>query len=252
MLKIRIIPTLLLKDGRMVKSRRFTDFRDVGDPVSAAKIYDAQNADELVFLDINATRQGRSCLVDLITKVSEVCFMPLAVGGGIASLEEARILLARGADKVVLNSVLYKKPELVREISETFGRQAVIAGVDVLRNQAGQLDLWSHGGTVKQAVTLEEHLKSLSEFGVGEIFVNSMDRDGMMQGYDIELTRTVLKTVNVPVIISGGAGNFGHLLEAVEIGCEALAMASIFHFGDNNPIRARTFLKSRGVPVKEI
>jgi cyclase len=252
MLKVRLIPTLLLKDGRMVKSKQFTNYRDVGEAISAAKIYDAQNADELIFLDISATLHGRSILVDLLNKVSSVCFMPLTVGGGIHSLEEARKLLANGADKVVINSALYTSPELVRNIAESFGNQAMVASIDVRRTLDGEFQLWSHCGTVKQEVSLAEHIDRVVAYGAGEIFVNSIDNDGMMQGFDLELLRRVLKMVEIPVIISGGAGNFGHLLEAIEAGGVALAMASIFHFGDNNPIRTRTFLKTRGVAVKEI
>jgi cyclase len=252
MLKVRLIPTLLLKGGRMVKSRQFDNFRDVGDPVSAARIYDAQNADELVFLDIEASREGRGSLLPLIQKVSKECFMPLSVGGGIRTFEHAQDLFKNGADKVVINSAVYSNPDLIGQIAESFGQQAVIVGIDVKKLDNGTYTLFSHSGSRLENVSLQEHLERVCALGAGEIFINSIDRDGMMNGYDLELAKLVHQCVRIPVIISGGAGHFGHLLEAWEVGCEALAMASIFHFGDNNPIRARTYLKTRGVPVKEI
>lgn len=252
MLKKRLIPVLLLKQGRMVKGTQFQNYRDTGDPISAARIYNAQKADELAFLDIDASREHRGTLLSIIEKVSEECFMPFTVGGGVRSVEDVRNLLKAGADKILINSAGVENPRLVAEVGNTFGNQCVVAGVDA-RYENGGYRVYTHGGRVPTNVDLVDHIRRLQEMGAGEIFINSIDRDGMMTGYDQDLIKTVVSATKLPVIACGGAGNFQHLADALgAYGAHAVACASLFHFGDNNPIRARAFLKNSGIPVKNI
>lgn len=252
MLKTRIIPVLLLKNGRMVKGKQFAGFRDVGDPVSAARIYNAQNADELAFLDIEASGEGRKTLLDVVGKVSKECFMPLAVGGGVTSVEDVRELLRAGADKVIITSAAVENPELICQAARIFGNQCVIGGVDVKR-EGEKYFVYTHSGKIKTNLDLIAHLRDLESRGAGELFVNSIDRDGMMQGCDLELASVVKENTRRPAILCGGAGHFMHLADAVQkAGVHAVACASLFHFGDNNPVRARSYLKNLGVPVKNI
>lgn len=251
MLKTRIIPVLLLKNGRMVKGKKFKDFRDVGDPVSAARIYNAQNADELIILDIDATHQNRNVVVDIIERVSKECFMPLAVGGGIRSGADIRSLLLAGADKVVITTAAVEDPEFIREAARDFGSQCIVAGIDVMREESGY-SVWTHSGTKRTPLDLLQHVRGLERNGAGEIFVNAIDRDGMMCGYDLELAEMVQRSTSLPVIIAGGAGNFEHLRDAIlRAKVHAVGCSSVFHFGDNNPIRARAYLKNAGIPMKK-
>jgi cyclase len=251
MLKARIIPVLLLRNGRMVKGRQFQDFRDVGDPVSAARIYNAQNADELVILDIDATDQGRGALLNVISRISEECFMPLTVGGGIRSSENIRSLLNAGADKVVITTAALDRPELIAEAAHAFGNQCIVVGMDVRKEPSQQYVLYSNSGKQKREKPFLEHLHAVETLGAGEVLVNSIDRDGMMGGYDLDLARLVQLNTALPVIIAGGAGNFQHLLDAMTAAkLRAVACASLFHFADNNPIRARAFLRNAGIPMK--
>jgi len=252
MLKQRLIPTLLLRNGRMVKGVNFDNYRDTGDPVSAARIYNAQYVDELVFIDIDATHEGRATNKDIISKVSRECFMPLTIGGGIKSVEEIRELLLVGADKVIINSAAYHDDDLIRESSRIFGKQCIIIGIDV-KHEHGEYVLYKNSGREKCNVSLIDHIKKMEMLGAGELFINNISRDGLMQGYDLNLINLVNKTTNLPVIACGGAGNFSHLSEAyLNTHVSGLAMASIFHFGDNNPIRARAYLKNNKVKIKEI
>jgi cyclase len=251
-LKTRIIPVLLLRNGRMVKGRKFTDFRDVGDPVSAARIYNAQNADELAFLDIQASAAGRRALLDVIEAVSRECFMPLTVGGGVRSTDDVRMLLRAGADKVVITSSAVDRPGLVCEATRMFGSQCVVLGIDVRRDAALGYRVFSQNGHLPHELDLLSQLARATEVRAGEVLLNSIDEDGMMQGYDLELVRQARAASDLPLIVCGGAGNFQHLAEALDAGADAVACASIFHFGDNNPIRARSFLKNRGFPVKQV
>lgn len=234
----------------MVKGKRFTDFRDTGDPVSAARIYNAQNADELVFLDIEASSDGRRALIDVIEAVSRECFMPLTVGGGVRTIDDIRTLLRAGADKVVITTAAVEDPEFVARASDIFGAQCIIGGVDVRRTDAGEHQIHTRNGTVRHSTALAAHLTELERLGAGEIFVNSIDEDGMMQGYDVALIRAARAATTLPLIVCGGAGHFQHLADGFEAGADAVACASVFHFGDNNPIRARSFLKNKGYPVK--
>ncbi len=249
MLKKRIIPVLLLRNGRMVKGKHFTDYRDTGDPVSAARIYNAQKADELAFIDIDASQEGRKALFDTVEAAAKECFMPLTVGGGVQSVDDIRQLLNSGADKVLINTSLYGRPELVAEGAQRFGTQCIVAGIDV-RFEQGGYQLYANCGKRTESISLADHIRRLDTLGAGEFFINSIDRDGTMEGYDDDLLRTAVSLTRRPIIACGGAGNFQHLADALELGAHAAACASLFHFGDNNPIRARSFLKNKGIPVK--
>ncbi|HEX2188385.1 MAG TPA: imidazole glycerol phosphate synthase cyclase subunit [Longimicrobiaceae bacterium] len=254
MLKRRIIPVQLLVGGRLVKTVRFGAYRDVGDPVASSKVYNAQNADELVFLNIDREDRSVEPMLRLLERVSEEVFMPLALGGGIGSVDDASRLIRAGADKVVVNSAAYRDPGLLRAIADRFGAQAVVVGIDVRREGAdGGCVLYSDCGRRREAVGLDEHVERVVEHGAGEILVNSIDRDGTMEGYDLELVRRVVERSPAPVIGCGGAGHYNHLKAGfLEAGASALACGSLFNFGDNNPIRAKAFLTNYGIPFKVV
>lgn len=252
MLKKRVIPVLLLSNGRMVKGRQFTDFRDTGDPKSAARIYNAQYADELAFIDIQASLETRGALLAIVHSAASECFMPLTVGGGISDIADIRALLLAGADKVVITTAAVLQPDLIRQGAEMFGSQCIVAGID-FRVQAGKASVWIKCGSQATDLDPVTHARRLVELGAGEIFLNSIDRDGMMAGYDLDVASKIADAVSVPVIVCGGAGNFSHLAEALqETNVSAAACASLFHFGDNNPIRARAHLRNLGVPVRVV
>ncbi len=251
MLKRRIIPTLLLRNGRMVKGKQFRDFRDTGNPVTATRVYNAQAADELVFLDIEASQENRGTLLGIIEQVSTEAFMPFSVGGGITSLQAVRDLTLAGADKVVITTAAVENPGLIAEAAEAFGGQCIIAGIDV-KQEDGRYVVYTHSGHNRTDVDLITHVKNMEKMGAGEIFINSIDHDGMMQGYDLDLIKIVSEATTRPVIAMGGAGNFQHLVEAYAAGAHAAACASVFHFGDNNPPRARAYVKNAGYPVKTV
>ena len=254
MLKRRIIPVQLLIDGRLVKTVRFGAYRDVGDPVASSKVYNAQNADELVFLNISRAERSVEPMLRLLERVSEEVFMPLALGGGIRSVDDASRLIRAGADKVVVNSAAYRDPELLRGIADRFGAQAVVVSVDVRREgEGGEYVLYSDCGRRREEAGLDEHVERVVEHGAGEILVNSIDRDGTMEGYDLGLIRRVVAHSPAPVIGCGGAGHYNHLKEAfLEAGASALACGSLFNFGDSNPIRAKAFLTNYGIPFKVV
>lgn len=250
MLKKRVIPVLLLRNGRMVKGVKFADYRDTGNPRTAVRIYSAQDADELVFLDIQASLESRNALVDIVREAATECFMPLAAGGGIRSIDEVRELLLAGADKVVVTTAAVTDPQLISEIAELFGSQCVVVGIDYRRGPDGDR-VWIRCGTEATDLDPVEHARALVERGAGEIFLNSIDRDGTMQGYDLEVAERVASAVDVPVIVCGGAGNFMHLADLLKnTSASAAACASVFHFGDNNPIRARSYLRNLDVPMR--
>lgn len=252
MLKKRIIPTLLLRNGRMVKGVNFDNYRDTGDPVFASRVYNSQYVDELVFLDIDATNEGRDTNAGIIEKVSKECFMPLTIGGGVKSLEIIRQLLSSGADKVVINSAAYTMPELIAAGAKMYGSQCIVLGIDV-RKEGDEYLLFKNSGKIKCNVSLIDHLRHMESLGIGEVFLNDISSDGQMKGYDHDLIKLVSNTVKVPVVACGGAGNFKHLEDAYnETGVGALAMASIYHFGDNNPIRARAYLMNHSVDIKKV
>lgn len=250
MLKKRVIPVLLLRNGRMVKGVKFADYRDTGNPRTSVRIYSAQDADELVFLDIEGSISSRKTLVEVVREAARESFMPLAAGGGIESVEEVRELLAVGADKVVVTTGAITRPGLVGHISVRFGAQCVIGGIDYRSTPEGAR-VWIRSGTEATSLDPLEHAITLAAEGAGEILLNCIDRDGMMSGYDLDMADRIAKAVPVPVIMSGGAGNLLHLAELLrDTSASAAACASLFHFGDNNPIRVRSYLRNLGIPMR--
>ena len=252
MLKKRIIPTLLLKNNRLVKGKKFSNYRDVGDPVSAIKIYNSQDVDELIFVNINANRFQSSDLKEILSIASENCFAALTVGGGINTIEQIEQLLLSGADKVIICSEFNKDPIFVKTASKNFGRQCVVLGIDIKIINDNYM-IHTHLGETKVSSNIKEYIKKAEDMGVGEFFINNIDRDGLMSGYDIELLDTISNITSLPVIGSGGAGNFEHIYELFsKTKCSGAACSSIFHFGDNNPIRAASYLRNKGVEMKKI
>ena len=248
--RIRVIPCLDVKDGRVVKGVNFVDLRDAGDPVEAARAYDAAGADELCFLDITASHEGRGTLLDIVARTAEVCFMPLTVGGGVRTPDDVRALLLAGADKVGVNSAAVARPEIVAEMADRFGSQCIVASVDARRVGEGW-EVFTHGGRQATGVDAVAHAVRLAELGAGELLVTSMDRDGTRDGYDLELTRIIADAVAVPVIASGGVGALDHLVEGVREGhASAVLAASIFHFGDSSIGEAHAALAAAGLPVR--
>ncbi|MGH2392764.1 MAG: imidazole glycerol phosphate synthase subunit HisF [Candidatus Limnocylindria bacterium] len=254
MLKIRVIPCLDVKDGRVVKGVNFVDLRDAGDPVEAALAYDAQGADELVFLDITASHEGRKIMLDVVARTAEGIYMPLTVGGGIRGIADVRALLRAGADKVSLNTAALERPELIREAAERFGSQCIVVAVDARRAPIpgpGRWEAHTHGGRRPAGRDAVEWARTAVAMGAGEILLTSMDRDGTKDGYDLELTRAVAEAVEVPVIASGGAGSLEHLAEGlIEGRADAALAASIFHFGIYTIAEAKRYLRERGVEVR--
>jgi len=251
MLKKRIIPSLLLKDGRMVKSVRFGNYRDTGDPVTAARIYDAQRADELIVLDITASREGRKTLFGIVSQMAEECFMPLCVGGGIRSIDDIQTLLRVGADKVSINTALIEIGGFLEEAAEKFGSSTIVASIDFLRHEDGTYEVFTHGGTKSTGKNPVDWAMEVAERGAGEIYLMSIDRDGTMEGLDIELIKQVADAVSVPVIAAGGVGSLEDFRLGMEDGgASAVSAASIFHFTDQSPIKARKYLADRGVDVR--
>lgn len=251
MLKTRLIPLLLLNQGRMVKGVNFGNFRDVGQPISTAKIYDAQAADELVLLDISASREGRKALFDAVGEIAEHCFMPLTAGGGVRTVEDARKLLVAGADKVALNTAAVEKPELITEIAEQFGAQCVVVSIDVKTTDKHRWEVFTHAGTKPTNLEAVAWAKYAVHLGAGELLVTNVDREGRREGYDLEFLRAVSEAVSVPVIASGGVGTLQDLVDGVKLGkAAAVSCASLFHFTDQSVIKARAFMKMAGLPMR--
>jgi len=249
--RIRVIPCLDVRDGRVVKGVNFVDLRDAGDPVEQARAYDAAGADELCFLDISASHEGRGTLLDVVRRTAEVCFMPLTVGGGVRTVEDARALLLAGADKVAVNSAAVSRPEVVSDIAQRMGSQCVVASVDARRTGEGKWDIFTHGGRKATGIDAVEHAIRLAELGAGELLVTSMDGDGTQAGYDLALTRTIADAVSVPVIASGGVGSLDHLVAGVTEGhASAVLAASIFHFGTHTVAQAHAALRAAGLPAR--
>lgn len=254
--RIRVIPCLDVRDGRVVKGVNFVDLKDAGDPVEQARAYDAAGADELCFLDISASHEGRGTLLDVVRRTAEVCFMPLTVGGGVRTVEDARALLLAGADKVAVNSAAVSRPEVVADIAQKMGSQCVVASVDARAStgsaSAGRRwEIFTHGGRKATGIDAVKHAIRLAELGAGELLVTSMDGDGTQRGYDLELTRTIADAVSVPVVASGGVGTLDHLVEGVTKGhASAVLAASIFHFGTHTIAQAHAALRAAGIPAR--
>jgi len=245
----RLIPCLDVSGGRVVKGVRFEHLRDAGDPVEQAARYDAEGADELVFLDIGASHEARGTLLDLVGRVADTLFVPFTVGGGIRSVDDALAVLRAGADKVAVNTAAVRDPPLVTRLADEFGRQCVVAAVDAKRNR-GRLEVMVRGGREPTELDAVEGSVRLEQLGAGEILLTSMDTDGTQDGYDIPLTRAVAQAVGIPVIASGGAGRLDHLADALEAGAHGLLAATLFHFRGTTLPEARAYLASRGYPVR--
>jgi len=251
MLKVRIIPCLDVADGRVVKGVNFVDLVDAGDPVEAAKAYDAAGADELCFLDIHATHENRGTMFDLVRRTAEQCFMPLTVGGGVRTVEDVRNLLLAGADKVSFNSAAVANPDIVREAAEHFGSQCIVVAIDAKTVAPGKWEIFTHGGRRPTGIDAVEYAKIVAAKGAGEILLTSMDRDGTREGFNLELTKAISDAVDIPVIASGGVGNLDHLVEGVtKGGASAVLAASIFHFGEYTVQQAKEHMAAAGIPVR--
>lgn len=251
MLSVRIIPCLDVRDGRVVKGVNFVNLVDAGDPVEQAKAYENQGADELVFLDITASSDNRAIMRDVVERTAGECFMPLTVGGGLRTLEDIRLMLNAGADKVSLNTSAITNPNLVSEASAKFGNQCIVVAIDAKREGEGRWNVYTHGGRNRTELDAVEWAKEVERRGAGEILLTSMDCDGMKDGYDIALTRAVSDAVKIPVIASGGAGNLKHLVDAVKLGgASAVLAASIFHFGTYTIEQAKREMRAAGLPVR--
>jgi cyclase len=249
MLTKRIIPCLDVKDGRVVKGINFVNLQDAGDPVEQAIVYDKQEADELVFLDITASYENRKTIIDVVEKTAANVFMPLTVGGGINNIEDIRALLKAGADKVSINSAAVKNPGIINESSKIFGSQCIIVAIDAKRTDMG-FEVFVKGGRVRTHKNAVEWAKEAQKRGAGEILLTSMDADGTKNGYDIELTEAIASSVSIPIIASGGAGNPQHMKDAFEAGASAALAASIFHFGEYTIRQTKEYLKKEGVHVR--
>jgi len=251
MLKTRIIPCLDVKDGRVVKGVNFVDLIDAGDPVEAAKAYNKAGADELCFLDINATHENRGTMYDLATRTAEQCFMPLTIGGGVRTADDVRNLLLAGADKVSFNSAAVANPNVVADAADKFGSQCIVVAIDAKTVEPGRWEIFTHGGRKSTGIDAIEFAHTVVEKGAGEILLTSMDRDGTKSGYNLPLTRAISDAVSVPVIASGGVGTLDHLVEGVTEGhASAVLAASIFHFGTYTIAEAKTHMHKAGIAVR--
>ena len=251
MLKMRVIPCLDVKDGRVVKGVNFVDLVDAGDPVAQARIYDAEGADELCFLDITASSEDRVTLYDAVQRTAEQCFMPLTVGGGVRNVDDIRKLLLAGADKTSINTAAVGRPDFVREAAEKFGSQCVVVAIDAKQMAPSKWEVFTHGGRNATGIDAIEWAKRMAALGAGEILLTSMDRDGTKAGFDIPLTRAVADAVRIPVIASGGVGTLDHLVQGIRDGhATAVLAASIFHFGTYRIAEAKAYLAKAGVAVR--
>jgi imidazole glycerol-phosphate synthase subunit HisF len=250
MLKIRLIPILLLKNGRMVKTIQFDKLRDVGNPVTAAKIYNAQSADELIFLDILASKEDRRALINIIDRVTEECFMPFAVGGGVRSLDDIKMLQKAGADKISINTAAVEHPNFIKEAAEKFGSANIVVSID-FRKVNGKNVVFIKAGTQETRLDPVAWAVEAERLGAGEILLNNIDRDGTMAGYDIETIKTVANAIRIPLIACGGAGTLQDFVDGIKYGgASAVAAGSIFHFTDQSPIKARFYMKEAGLNIR--
>jgi imidazoleglycerol phosphate synthase, cyclase subunit len=253
MLKMRVIPCLDVKDGRVVKGVNFVDLVDAGDPVEQAKLYDRAGADELTFLDITASHENRDTIYDVVRRTAEACFMPLTVGGGVRQVEDIRKLLLAGADKVSINTAAVRRPEFVREAAGKFGSQCIVVAIDAKQTGPGTFEIFTHGGRNATGIDAVAWARRMVEYGAGEILLTSMDRDGTKQGFNLALTRAVADAVTVPVIASGGVGTLDHLVEGIRDGhATAVLAASIFHFGTYTIAQAKAHMAAAGIPVRPV
>ena len=255
MFKVRVIPCLDVKDGRVVKGVNFVNLRDAGDPVEAAIAYDAAGADELTFLDITASHENRGIILDVVKRTAEACFMPVTVGGGVRTIDDIRILLKSGADKVSINTAAVKRPEFVKEAAEKFGDQCIVVAIDAKKvSQEGEPARWeifTHGGRNPTGIDAVRYAQTVAGHGAGEILLTSMDRDGTRQGFDIALTRAISDSVHIPVVASGGVGNLDHLVAGIRDGhASAVLAASIFHFGEFTVRQAKAYMAAAGLPMR--
>lgn len=261
MLARRLIPCLDVKDGRVVKGINFLELRDAGDPVEQAAAYESQGADELCYLDISASPEGRSTIVDIVERTANQVFMPLTVGGGVRSIEDAERLLLAGADKIAVNTAAIRNPQLVADIAARFGNQAIVVAVDAKRRSPssdhdphapydGGWEVYSHGGRTPEGLDALEWCKRVADLGAGELLVTSMDRDGTGKGYDLALIRAISSSVTVPMIASGGVGKLADLADGLEAGADAVLAASIFHFGQHTIGEAKAYLAGRGIAIR--
>jgi len=255
MLKVRVIPCLDVKEGRVVKGVNFVDLRDAGDPVEAATAYDEAGADELCFLDITASHEKRGTILDVVARTAERCFMPLTVGGGVRNTDDVRALLEAGADKVSINTAVVEDRDLVRRAAEKFGAQCIVVAIDAKRvgtnGAAPRFEIFTHGGREPTGIEVVGYAQEVVALGAGEILLTSMDRDGTRAGFDIELTRAIADAVTVPLIASGGVGTLDHLVEGVQEGhASAVLAASIFHYGEHTIGEAKRFMAAAGLPMR--
>jgi len=253
MLKVRLIPCLDVKDGRVVKGVNFVDLVDAGDPVEQARFYDAAGADELTFLDITASSDNRETIYDVVRRTAQQCFMPVTVGGGVRVVEDVRKLLLAGADKVSINTAAVSRPEFVAEAAEKFGSQCVVVAIDAKKTGDEKWEVFTHGGRNNTGLDVIEWAKRLASLGAGEVLLTSMDRDGTKAGFDLDLVRRVSDAVPVPVIASGGVGTLDHLVDGIRIGgASAVLAASIFHFGTFTVQQAKAHMLAAGLPVRPV
>ncbi len=250
MLKLRVIPCLDVKDGRVVKGVNFVSLRDAGDPVEQAAVYDAAGADELTFLDITASHENRDTILDVVSRTAERVFLPLTVGGGVRTTDDMRRLLLAGADKCSTNSAAIARPDLVREAAEKFGSQCVVVAVDARAAGPGRWDVFSHGGRTDTGLDAVEWCQQVAALGAGEILLTSMDRDGTGRGFDLDLLRAVCGAVRVPVIASGGVGTLQHFVDGADAGATGLLAASVFHFGTFTVAAVKAAMAEAGLPVR--
>ncbi len=251
MLKMRLIPCLDVKDGRVVKGVNFVDLRDAGDPVECARAYDVAGADELCFLDITATHENRGTMFDVVKRTAEQCFMPLTVGGGVRKLDDIRNLLLAGADKVSINSAAVSDRAFVKAAAEKFGSQCIVVAIDAKETSSGKFEIFTHGGRNETGIDAVDFAKEVASLGAGEILLTSMDRDGTGKGFNIALTRAIADAISIPVIASGGVGTLEHLVEGIRDGhATAVLAASIFHFGTFKIGEAKAYMQKAGIPMR--